>query len=185
MIGSLVVTLLPLFFLAVLLRTGVTFRRRQVDVDGKPPIDSRVFYLSKYSIVLVWFAVALRGWGIPLPMEGMQGPAWPSLILWVAGFALLFLGRLGLGGSFRIGSPREATSLTVNGLFSLSRNPMYVGVFSTLFAALLYTLNPLILVLVLFIVVVHHRIVLAEERFLRSVFGEQYVQYCRRVRRYL
>jgi protein-S-isoprenylcysteine O-methyltransferase Ste14 len=97
----------------------------------------------------------------------------------------LFAGRFGLGDSFRIGSPKEATSLTVNGLFHLSRNPMYVGVFSTLLASFLYTLNPLIFCLTAFIVVVHHKIVLAEEQYLHKVFGEEYVRYCSRVRRYL
>ena len=36
-----------------------------------------------------------------------------------------------------------------------------------------------------FIVVVHHRIVLAEEEHLRGVFGQEYTDYCCRVRRYI
>jgi protein-S-isoprenylcysteine O-methyltransferase Ste14 len=62
---------------------------------------------------------------------------------------------------------------------------MYVGVFTTLLAAVLYTLNPILLFIALFVAAVHHRIILAEEDHLRTVFGEAYTAYCRRVRRYL
>jgi protein-S-isoprenylcysteine O-methyltransferase Ste14 len=105
--------------------------------------------------------------------------------LWAAGYLLLFIGRFGLGSSFRIGSPREPTGLKVTGLFAWSRNPMYIGVYATLVAAVLYTLNPILLVAALFVMAVHHRIVLAEERYLASAFGSEYTNYCRRVRRYL
>ena len=56
-------------------------------------------------------------------------------VLWVGGFLLLFIGRLGLADSFRIGSPKESTRLKVGGLFQFSRNPMYLGVYATLLAA--------------------------------------------------
>ncbi len=62
---------------------------------------------------------------------------------------------------------------------------MYVGVYETLLASVLYTLNPIILFIGIFAVAVHHRIILAEEQHLRKVFGEEYMDYCSRVRRYL
>jgi protein-S-isoprenylcysteine O-methyltransferase Ste14 len=46
-------------------------------------------------------------------------------------------------------------------------------------------LNPIALALALFSIAVHHRIVLAEERFLAGAFGPAYQDYCHRVRRYL
>ena len=185
MIESLVVTLFPVLFLTVLISTGEKFRHRNIDMDGEPPVERRLFYLSKYLIVLVWVAMVLRSWGVILPLEMAQALKWPSLFLWIAGFVLLFIGRFGLGDSFRIGSPKEATSLRVDGLFRLSRNPMYLGVYSTLLGAFLYSLNPLVLVVAMFIIVVHHKIVLAEEQYLQKVFGDEYLQYCSRVRRYL
>ncbi len=118
---------------------------------------------------------------VPVPRPAR----WLALALWVAGFALLLGGRLELGGSFRIGRPRERTEMQTGGLFRLSRNSMYLGVFMTLAASALYTLNPLVLVVAALIIAVHHRIVLAEEQHLQASFGEAYVAYCRRVRRYL
>jgi len=67
----------------------------------------------------------------------------------------------------------------------LSRNPMYVGVYLTIIASALYTTNPLVILLGVFVIAVHHRIVLAEEKHLRNMFGREYSEYCSCVRQYL
>jgi protein-S-isoprenylcysteine O-methyltransferase Ste14 len=185
-IEQIVVTLFPAAFLAVLFGSGERFRRRQIDMDGDAPIDRTLFYSSKYLILALWVAMVMHTWGIKVSF--WTAPAllkWAAVGLWMAGFLLLFSGRLELGTSFRIGQPKESTGLRMGGLFRVSRNPMYLGVYATLLASVLRTLNPVLLLLAGFIVVVHHRIVLAEEAHLRGAFGEDYVTYCRRVRRYI
>ena len=185
-IESLAVTLLPVLFLIVLFGGGGLLRRRNIDMDGAPPIHKTLFVSSKYAILAMWAAMVLQTWGLHLSFVAVPKPLkWISLSLWVFGFVLLFIGRFGLGDSFRIGSPKEATRLKTGGLFQFSRNPMYLGVYATLFASVLYTLNPILFLVAAFIIVVHHKIVLAEEEHLRKTFGEEYVEYCRRVRRYL
>ena len=186
MVESLSVTLPPMAFLIVLFGGGALFRRRNIDMDGEPPIAKTLFYTSKYAILLLWAGMVLQSWGMDLSFITVPGGLkWVALSLWASGFILLFIGRLGLGESFRIGSPKEETRLQVNGLFRFSRNPMYLGVYGTLLASVLYTLNPFLFCIGVFVAAVHHRIVLAEERHLRKVFGEQYAEYCHRVRRYL
>ena len=186
MVESVIVTLFPVLFLIVFFSGGERFRRQNINMDGDPPIDRTWFYLSKYSMVVLWAAMAAHSWGLNLSFFPVPKPIKPvALCLWLAGFLLLFMGRFGMGDSFRMGSPQEATRLKTNGLFAFSRNPMYVGVYSTLLAAILYTLNPIVLLLGAFIIAVHHKIVLAEEGYLRNVFGEEYATYCQRVRRYL
>jgi protein-S-isoprenylcysteine O-methyltransferase Ste14 len=180
------VTVFPVLFLAILFGGGSLLRRRNIDMDGEPPIGRAVFYASKYSIVIVWAATVAHSWGAGLPVLRVPGfVTAASLCLWVLGFLLLLIGRLGLGESFRIGSAKESTGLKVNGLFRLSRNPMYLGVYATLLASVVYTLNPVLLIIATFVAAVHHRIVVAEEQHLRRVFGQEYLDYCRRVRRYL
>jgi protein-S-isoprenylcysteine O-methyltransferase Ste14 len=155
-------------------------------MDGDAPISRALFYGSKYLIVVLWIAMVVDSWGVDLSFFTRPvSLKWAALFVWVAGFMLLFAGRLELGQSFRIGRPKESTLLQTAGLFRISRNPMYVGVYATLLASILQTLNPVLLVIGAFIVAVHHRIVLAEEAHLREAFGEEYSGYCRRVRRYL
>ncbi len=186
MIEPLTVTLLPLAFMILLTAGGKHLKKKNIDMGGEPPVDKALFLTSKYSILILWAAMIAQSWGISLSFT--KAPLllkWMSLFLWVSGFALLFAGRSGLGNAFRIGSPRESTSLKVDGLFGLSRNPMYLGVYATLLAAVLYAINPFLLIIGIYTVIVHHRIVLAEEQYLQKAFGVQYAAYCDRVRRYL
>jgi protein-S-isoprenylcysteine O-methyltransferase Ste14 len=186
MIESIAFTLLPMGFLLVLFGGGELFRRQHIDMDGKPPIGKALFVSSKYLILLLWATVAINSWGLHLSMVKVPGLfTWTAACFWIAGFALLFTGRFRLGKSFRIGSPKEQTRLAVGGLFRFSRNPMYLGVYATLLAAALYTLNPLVFAIGIFVITVHHKIVLAEEQYLQTAFGEEYNDYCHRVRRYL
>jgi protein-S-isoprenylcysteine O-methyltransferase Ste14 len=181
----LLVTLLPVLFLAGLVRNALLFRRRHIDMDGEPPLPKSLFVSSKYAIVIVWAAMVAQIWGVNLALIDVpRSIELAALGLWALGFALLFIGRFGLGDSFRIGSPKERTGLKQSGLYRFSRNPMYVGVYSTLCAAVARTLNPIVLLAALYVIAVHHRIVLAEEEHLRGVFGEEYRSYCSRVRRY-
>jgi protein-S-isoprenylcysteine O-methyltransferase Ste14 len=186
MVEPLVVTLFPVAFLATLFIGGQRFRRRHIDMDGDAPISRALFYGSKYLIVVLWIAMVMDAWGIEVSFfRGPESLRWAALCVWTSGFLLLFVGRFELGSSFRIGRPRESTRLRVGGLFRISRNPMYLGMYATLLASVLSTLNPVLLLLGAFIVAVHHRIVLAEEDHLRNAFGEEYAGYCRRVGRYL
>jgi protein-S-isoprenylcysteine O-methyltransferase Ste14 len=181
-----VVTAFPVLFLVILFGGGTLLRRRNIDMDGEAPINRKVFLASKYLIVIVWITTILYGWGINLFFFESSGFIKPvSVCLWVVGFLLLFTGRFIMGDSFRIGFPKEKTGLRTDGLFRFSRNPMYLGVFTTLIASVLYTLNPIILIIAIFIIAVHHKIVLAEEKYLQKSFGEEYRVYCGKARRYI
>ncbi len=186
MIEAVLVTILPVGFLTILFGGGALFLRRKIEQDGSAPIHRGVFYASKYSILVLWGAMVVQSWGVslsfieipPLLRAGALG-------LWSFGFLLMYLGRFRLGDSFRLGTAKESTVLRTNGLFRLSRNPMYVGVFATIAASSLYTLNPVVILLGVFVTAVHHVIVLAEEDHLRTVFGREYAEYCSRVGRYV
>lgn len=186
MLERILVTIFPVLFLAILFIGGELSKRRQIDMGGMVPISRAPFYTSKFLIVLLWIAMVIDSWGVDLSF--FTPPAllkWTSLLTWAVGFMLLFSGLIKLGRSLRVGLPRETTSLQTGGLFRISRNPMYLGVYATVLAPFMRTLNPILLLLGVFVIAVHHRIVLAEEAHLRIAFGEAYADYCRRVRRYL
>jgi protein-S-isoprenylcysteine O-methyltransferase Ste14 len=186
MTEALLITLLPVGFLIIIFGGGAYFLQKKIEQDGEAPINRTIFYISKYSIIVIWGAMALAGWGIgfsPVPVPRfLQLFALP---FWFAGFALLYLGRYKMGDSFRLGTAKEETRLKTDGLFSLSRNPMYVGVYATIVASSLYTLNPVVILPGAFVIAVHHSIVLEEENHLHRVFSREYPAYCSRVRRYV
>jgi protein-S-isoprenylcysteine O-methyltransferase Ste14 len=62
---------------------------------------------------------------------------------------------------------------------------MYVGFFCMWLASSLYVMNPVVWLLSLFAVAVHHLIVRREEAFLARRFGAAWDDYRARVRRYV
>jgi len=186
MIEAPFVTILPVGFLIILFGGETLFGRENIKMDGEAPINRTLFYVSKYSIIILWGAMVVQSWDIRISfIEVPPILRIIALVFWFFGFVPLYLGRFKLGSSFRLGNPQEDTSLIVDGLYRLSRNPMYVGVYATIVASALYTLNPLVMVLGAFVVAIHHTIVLAEEEYMHRVFGQEYRDYCRRVRRYI
>ena len=186
MLEPLFVAAVPTLFLVVLIGGGVALRRRKIDMEGTPPIGKNLFRLSKLAMAIPWTAMILQSFGVDLsPVNVPRVMEWISLGLWASGFGLLLAGRIGLGSSFRVGCPNDETTLRTDGIFRYSRNPMYLGMYTTFLAAALYTLNPFVVVIGAGVAAVHHRIVLAEEVCLRKTCGREYAEYCRRVRRYL
>lgn len=82
--------------------------------------------------------------------------------------------------------PDAATSLVHHGVFSKSRNPMYLGLFLILlaWAAWLQSLGNVIVLIAFFLWLTELQIK-PEEAALRKVFGQGYVDYCQRVRRWI
>jgi protein-S-isoprenylcysteine O-methyltransferase Ste14 len=158
------VTILPVGFLIILFGGGVVFLKRKINQDGEAPINRTLFYLSKYSILVLWGAMVLQSWGIRISfVEVPRALQLIALLFWASGFAFMYLGRFTMRDSFCLGTPKEDTHLRTNGLFSISRNPMYVGMYLTIAASSLYTVNPLIVLTGVFVTAVHHRIIREEK----------------------
>ena len=80
----------------------------------------------------------------------------------------------------------ESTTLITEGFYKYTRNPMYVGMNSFLLGLILILQNPLnIFFLIIFFFVVRNMFVLKEEVQMEETFGEDYLTYKRKVRRWL
>lgn len=77
-------------------------------------------------------------------------------------------------------------ALVSAGPFQFTRNPLYLALL-LIFAGLSFVLGTWwgVIVLVPTILVLHYGVILREERYLEQKFGETYLQYKGRVRRYL
>lgn len=78
-----------------------------------------------------------------------------------------------------------AHGFSEDGLFRVSRNPMYISYLLVLLGVAALAASPAMLALALAFQAAGHRLVLAEERWCLARFGEPYAAYMRRVRRYL
>src|ERR1700741_1971552 len=79
-----------------------------------------------------------------------------------------------------------ADDLVTQGIFNHCRNPLYVGNILMLLGVGILS-NSLIYVVVVIpiFLVIYHSIVLAEENFLLGKFGDPYVEYCKKVNRWI
>lgn len=75
--------------------------------------------------------------------------------------------------------------VNTKGLYQLSRNPMYMGYFIYFLGCALLTASWPLLVMVVVFILCSHRIILAEENWCIQTFGQEYLSYMKRVRRYL
>jgi len=75
--------------------------------------------------------------------------------------------------------------INVNGLYRLSRNPMYIAYFIYFLGCVFLTQSWILLVLLICFQISSHWIILSEERWCIKEFGEEYIKYMSRVRRYI
>ena len=81
---------------------------------------------------------------------------------------------------------KKVNRLVTSGIYKYTRNPMYVGMNSFLLGLMLILKNPLnILFLIIFFFVVRNMFVLKEEVQMEETFGQDYLTYKGKVRRWL
>ena len=80
----------------------------------------------------------------------------------------------------------EATALVTDGVFGFTRNPMYLGMFLMVFgAAFLMGSVGALIPLLGFMLIIRFNFVAGEERFMEATFGQQYLDYKSKVRRWI
>ncbi|MBI4503637.1 MAG: isoprenylcysteine carboxylmethyltransferase family protein [Gemmatimonadetes bacterium] len=118
-------------------------------------------------------------------------PPRPAMI---AGAVLVFAsGALGFWGErtmhqagTNVKPTQPTTAVVTGGPFRFTRNPLYLSV-NLLYVGITLLANAVwpLLLLIPMLVVLHYGIVLREERYLEAKFGETYLNYKRRVRRWI
>ena len=114
---------------------------------------------------------------------------------WLRGLGIIFLAlslvwtvlaQTQMGESWRIGiDQKHRTNLVTGGVFTLSRNPIFLGMMITLLGLFLVIPNALtLLTLVLGVVLIQIQVRI-EEEFLVKTHGDQYAQYRIHVPRWL
>jgi protein-S-isoprenylcysteine O-methyltransferase Ste14 len=113
---------------------------------------------------------------------------------YIAGGALLILSGIITSTAFlqmkRAGTNvdvrKPATTVVTDGIYSYTRNPMYVSLVIFLAAVSILLDNLWIMALIpLFVAVMRRGVIEREERYLEEKFGAQYTEYKNHVRRWL
>jgi len=161
---------------------ALLLRGERIDVMGRPPLPRPAFFVAKLSLATSVVCLVARAITGPAPDSPIALTAFFALLL--GGTAVLALAFHRLGLNLRMGLPTESTTLVSGGIYRYSRNPIYLGLFGLVGASVIYAFSLLNLAAAAVSIVLHHRIVLSEERFLSARFPE-YEAYRRSVPRYL
>ena len=125
-------------------------------------------------------------------------PAFPVTVPWrgaITGVLLMSGGAVALAGVIRFRRfgttvhpmhPESTTALVTTGIYGFTRNPMYGGLLLALTAWAVWLSNlSAFLLLPVFAGYIYRFQIVPEERALYARFGEEFADYCRRVRRWV
>ena len=143
-----------------------------------PPLVGLVFAL------FIWWLAPANSWFLPESTRQVLG-----VILLLTGIGFV----VGGGISFRRAKttvnplkPETASVLVTSGVYSYTRNPMYLGLAIILLAWTLYLGAPGGMVAVAgFVAYIQRFQIIPEERAMAQLFGEQFIIYCGKVRRWI
>ena len=82
--------------------------------------------------------------------------------------------------------PNKTSSLVKSGIYEYTRNPMYLGLLLMLFSIALFLKNFIsFLIIPLFVIFINKNQILPEEQILENIFGEEYRNYIKKVKRWI
>ncbi len=160
----------------------------KIPIIGKPPVKTVFFITAKMMVVVNLTFLVMAGLNIKL--NALFDPVFAlrliALVLLVTGTAILYVTTIQLNKDLIFGLPdSEKGRLQTKGLFAFSRHPFYLGFILILFSSCLLYPNPLNITAFLTAWIIHHFIMIEEEKFLETVYGEEYRIYRQKVGRYL
>lgn len=185
------------FFTIFLFRTFVVWKKTGVNAyvslkkEGAEGILSRYFKLIPLASILVvviasgfpniYLYLAPIHWLENLTIVRLSG-----IILLMLSLIWIWLSQTQMGNAWRIGIDNEnKTHLVANGFFLISRNPIFLGMKINVIGFFLVIPNAATLAIMLLTCVVVELQVALEEKHLLELHGDDYVNYCKKVRRWL
>lgn len=159
---------------------------------GKPTIQPLLFFTGKFFLFAVWAIFAFIALFpqyrhlIPFVIQEQIPDVQKLLaaVLLIPANLIIVPAYLSMGIITHIGLPEGKHELRTTGIYKISRNPMYSSFIFLNTAAFLFLPSILLLVIMVYGMVVHHFIILEEEKYLENQFKDQYRNYKASVPRY-
>ena len=180
-------TAVLLLVMLVLARTA-QFRKLGIQVMKFGEMDKKDFFIVPFALLLFYLILAgvFRWPALGAELFGSPWAAWTGVVFCAAGIALFVWALVSFGRSFRVGLDEDHPGeLVTTGAFAFSRNPIYVAFGLVLAGVFLAIPNWIFLAYLLLGGWLVNRQIRLEEASLRKLYGEKYLSYCQKVRRFL
>ncbi len=160
---------------------------RKINIFARPPINVIAFISAK---ICAFGSCSFIPLGVLFPELKWQTTPAPvtagGLILFSAGIFFAVISMKKLGDDLIFGLPESGIkSLKTDGIYTVSRNPLYLGFILIIISSWICTPNPVNIAAGIAAIILHHIIVLREEKYLISRIGIKYINYTEKTGRYL
>ena len=189
--------LIVFIFAVFLLRTFIVWKKTGINAyvllkqDGVEGVVAKYFKLIPLASILVVIVVSAfpstYSYFAPLFwLEELEIMTQVGLLMLIVSLVWIWVSQTQMGNSWRIGIDQNTeTELVKNGVFLISRNPIFLGLVINLIGFFLVIPNAATLtIMTLGIAIIHIQIAL-EEQHLLKLHNKNYVNYCKNVRRWL
>ncbi len=126
---------------------------------------------------------------LPVEFLALNAPKWIIILTSILGIVCIVLGVIQFSvkkTTVNPHKPEDSTSLVSSGIYSISRNPMYMGMLMLLVFYGLFLGDGLVfLMLPVFIWYMNSFQIKPEEEMMIELFGDEYKDYQKRVRRWI
>ena len=176
-----------LIFILIILLFIFNLARRGINILANPPVSLILFLSAKILAFVSCVFIPLGVLWPRLKWFSIHGYlSWLAPVLFITGCLLAIMSMKKLGDDLIFGLPEEdIKQLQTDGIYRVSRNPLYLGFFMIIVASCLSTPNPFNLAAGVFAISIHHIIILREEKFLIAKHGGKYKEYMKKTGRYL
>jgi protein-S-isoprenylcysteine O-methyltransferase Ste14 len=188
---------MPRYFaaLTIVLMIGIVLirvllmKRKGIEAMNFGKIDKTDFIIPPFALFYFYTVFAAAFNFHPISTQEFfrsEVMSWIGVGFCLAGLLLLLWSLISFGQSFRVGIDKDhPEKLITTGVFSFSRNPIYVAFAFILLGQFLIFSNWILLIYFGAAIWLFHRQVMREEDYLKKQYGPEYSEYCNRVRRYL
>ncbi len=185
-----ILAILPILATLVL---GAFLARNGKNAMGNPTIQPFLFYSGKFLLFFVWALFSFISIfpeyrsAVPFLIQDFTPEVQKlmAVVFLIPANLIIVPAYLSMGLVTHIGLPSGKHELRTVGIYKISRNPMYASFIFLNTATFLFLPSILLLVIMLYGMIVHHFIILGEEKFLQNEFGNEYLKYKKQVPRYL
>ena len=134
-----------------------------------------------YAFKIEWYKYLLPFWY--LENDTLSKIGWGLLIL---SLIVVWIAQSHMANSWRIGiDEKNKTKLVTKGLFSISRNPIFLGIMIANIGLFLVIPNAFTLLIISLSTISINTQIRLEEEFLKQEFGNDYLEYAKKVRRWV
>lgn len=176
------------FILAFAIRNIKTYLSTRQSIKGKSGKLTMSVLISTIIYCLIFFRLTLLEpkWILEIDLSEYSQIKILGLALVSAGFILGILALITMRNSWRVGIKYDQkTDLVTTGIYRISRNPYFLSYDILIFGYILIFPSLILIILYVTLVIVFHRMILEEEKYLQSVHDTTYLDYKRKVNRYL